>query len=91
MSNFNDNPLIDDVKKCKIFEIDKQMVKYGCLPLLFQYPSINKYRFTFSQFDDISYDFITRNSNDKLNLISENGMFGIKKNFWERQADQEKA
>lgn len=82
MTNFNDNPLIDGVKKCKIFEIDKQMVKFGCLPLLFQCPSINKYRFTFSQFDDISYDFITRNSNDKLNLISENGMFKIEREFF---------
>ena len=82
MTNFNDNPLIDGVKKCKIFEIDKQMVKFGCLPLLFQPPSINKYRFTFSQFDGISYDFITRNSNDKLNLISENGIFEIRKEFF---------
>lgn len=82
MANFNDNPLIDGVKKCKIFEIDKQMVKFGCLLLLFQCPSINKYRFTFSQFDDISYDFITRNSNDKLNLISENGMFKIEREFF---------
>lgn len=82
MSNFNNNPLIDDVKKCKIFEIDKQMVKFCCLPLLFQCPSINKYRFTFSQFDDISYDFITKNSNDKLNLISENGMLKIEREFF---------
>lgn len=82
MANFNDNPLIDGVKKCKIFEIDKQMVKFGCWPLLFQCPSINKYRFTFSQFDDISYDFITRNSNDKLNLISENDMFKIEREFF---------
>lgn len=81
MVNFNNNPLIDNVKKCKAFEIDKQMTKYGCLPILLQSPSINKYRFTFSQFDDISYDFIARNSNDKLNLISENGMFGIRKEF----------
>ena len=82
MLNFNDNPLIDDVKKCKTFEIDKQMTKYGCLPILFQCPSINKYQFTFSQFDDISYDFITRNSNDKLNLISENDMFKIEREFF---------
>ena len=82
MINFNNNPLIDNVKECRAFEIDKQMTKYGCLPILFQCPSINKYRFTFSQFDDISYDFITRNSNDKLNLISENDMFKIEREFF---------
>lgn len=82
MANFNDNPLIDNVKECKIFEIDKQMLIYGCLPILLQSPSINKYRFEFSQSEDLAYDFITKNQDDKLNLVSENGMFGIRKEFF---------
>lgn len=82
MVNFNNNPLIDNVKECKTFEIDKQMLKYGCLPILLQSPSINKYRFEFSQFENLSYDFITRNKDDKLNLVSENDMFGIRKEFF---------
>ena len=87
MANFNDNPLIDGVKKCKIFEIDKQMVKYGCLPLLFQYPSINKYRFKFIQSEECSYNFITKNVDHKLNLISENGMLAIERKEFFRLAN----
>lgn len=82
MVRFNDNPLIDNVKECKIFEIDKQMLIYGCLPILLQSPSINEYRFEFSQSEELAYDFITKNQDDKLNLVSENGMFGIRKEFF---------
>ena len=81
MVHFNDNPLIDDVKKCKVFEIDKQMLEYGCLPLLFQFPSVNKYRFKFTQSEENSYNGIVRNVDDKLNLISEKGLFEIEKEF----------
>lgn len=87
MANFNDNPLIDDVKKCKIFEIDKQMVKFGCLPLLLQSPSINKYRFKFIQSEEYSYNFITKNVDHKLNLISENGMLAIERKEFFRLAN----
>ena len=82
MVHFNDNPLIDNVKECKVFEIDKQMLIYGCLPILLQSPSSNKYRFEFSQSEDLAYDFITKNQDNKLNLVSENGMFGINKEFF---------
>lgn len=82
MVHFNDNPLIDNVKECKVFEIDKQMLIYGCLPILLQSPSSNKYRFEFSQSEYLAYDFITKNQDNKLNLVSENGMFGINKEFF---------
>ena len=81
MVHFNNNPLIDDVKKCKTFEIDKQMLKYGCLPLLLQFPSINKYQFKFTQSEENSYNGIIGNVDDKLNLISEKGLFEIEKEF----------
>ena len=87
MANFNDNPLIDDVKKCKIFEINKQMTKYGCLPILLQSPSINKYRFKFIQSEEYSYNFITKNVDHKLNLISENGMLAIERKEFFRLAN----
>ena len=82
MAHFNDNRLIDNVKKCKMFEIDKQMLIYGCLPILLQSPSINKYRFEFSQSEDLAYNFITKNQDNKLNLVSENGIWGIRKDFF---------
>lgn len=86
MVHFNDNPLIDDVKKCKAFEVDKQMLKYGCLPLLLQFPSINKYRFKFTQSEENSYNGIVGNPDDKLNLISEKGLFEIEKEFFRTSA-----
>lgn len=82
MINFNDNPLIDDIKACKVFELDKQMLNYGCLPLLLQGPSINKYRFKFTQSEVCSYNFITKNVDCRLNLISEKGLFKIEKEFF---------
>lgn len=88
MVNLNDNPLIDDIKECKAFEIDNQKLKYGCLPFLVQCPSINKYRFKITQSEDRSYNFITRNIEHKLNLIPEKGLFEIEKEFLVSTAGQ---
>lgn len=77
MANFSNNEHIDTVKKCKIFNVEPELLINAPFPFLLQIPLNNKYQFEFNQDVGRAYNFISLNGNNDLNLIPSKGLFDI--------------